>query len=113
MKNRDLKLIMLKGVQWFPLVLNLVILIITLKLIVFPPIVITSGLWVVLLLIGIILLLLSKALNYCVWHRLYIYLLLLFLVTIPIFFCGIIFIVHGVLLLLLIGLCIYFKKGLC
>ena len=59
------------------------------------------------------LLIISKALNYCIWHRLYIYLLLLFLIIISIWFCDIVFIVHGVLLLILISLCIYFKKGLC
>ena len=114
MQSRNLKLLMLKILQWLPLVLNLIMTATYLLSIIpnNPFSIIISQAHLLLLTLGCIgLLIISHALNYCIWHRLYIYLLLLFLITISIWFCDIVFIIHGVLLLILIGLCIYFKKG--
>lgn len=116
MNQYRLKVLMLDILKYLPLSLNLIPVIFLLGLITLPtsfPIILSV--WTIpILLIGcLILLVFNKALGYCIWHRLYIYLLLLFLITISIWFCDIVFIVHGVLLLILIGLCIYFKKGLC
>jgi hypothetical protein len=116
MMQYKLKMWMLKILQWLPMTLNLMFSLMFLGLVLFPNL-ITFVLFqssLILLMVGcIVLWVISHALKYCIWHRLYIYLLLLFLITISIWFCDIVFIVHGVLLLILIGLCVYFKKGLC
>lgn len=111
-----LKTTMLKILQLLPMGLNLIYTLRFLAIVMFPNLIsIHLHLYSVILLIGlgILLLIMSKALKYCIWHRLYIYLLLLFLIAISIWFCDIVFIVHGILLLILISLCVYFKKGLC
>lgn len=116
MMQYKLKMWMLKILQWLPMTLNLMFSLMFLGLVLFPNL-ITFVLFqssLILLMVGcIVLWVISHALKYYIWHRLYIYLLFLFLIAISIWFCDIVFIVHGVLLLMLIGLCIYFKKGLC
>lgn len=111
-----LKILMLKVLQLLPLVLNLIMSTLYLLLIIpgNPFLLRISSLQLVLLMLFCpVLWIISKALNYCICHRLYIYLLLLFSITISIWFCDVVFIIHGALLLLLISLCIYFNKGLC
>lgn len=108
-----LKTLMLGVLQKVPVVLNLLITLRFALTVILPEatIPITYLQLLILGLIDLLLLLLSKTLGYCIWHRLYIYLLLLFLIFISIWFCDLVFILHSTLLLILISLCIYFKKG--
>ena len=111
-----LKILMLNLIRHLPLALNLVPASFLIFLIICPtsfPIIIQVWELPILFIGCLILWVISHALKYCIWHRLYIYLLLLFSITISIWFCDVVFIIHGALLLLLISLCIYFKKGLC